>query len=113
MEDVWKKFGKPEGPYTVSGVEDVLASLTGDRKFAASYFEKYIYGHEAIDYNSLLSPAGFLLKKTAEGKAWIGNVRYTEKEGLGVASNTLRGTPLYEGGLDGDDRVKSMCKQFI
>ncbi|HEX9510279.1 MAG TPA: PDZ domain-containing protein [Puia sp.] len=113
MQAVWKKFGKPEVPYTVSGLEDVLASLTGDRKFAASYFEKYIYGHEAIDYNSLLSPAGFLLKKTAEGKAWIGNVRYTEKEGLVIASNTLRGTPLYEAGLDVDDRIESIDNQSI
>ena len=113
MQAVWKKFGKPEVPYTVSGLEDVLATLTGDKKFASSYFDKYIYGHEGIDYNSLLAPAGFLLKKTAEGKAWIGNVRYTENEGLVIASNTVRGTPLYEAGLDVDDKIESIDNQPI
>jgi predicted metalloprotease with PDZ domain len=113
MQAAWKKFGKPEVPYTVSGLEDVLAAVTGDKKFAAAYFEKYIYGHEAIDYGSLLSAAGFLLKKTAEGKAWIGNARYTEKDGLSIASNTLRATPLYDAGLDVDDKIESIDNQPV
>lgn len=113
MQAVWKKFGKPEVPYTVSGLEDVLATVTGDKKMASAWFEKYIYGHEAIDYGLLLSGAGFLLKKAGQGKAWIGNVRYTEKEGLWIASNTLRGTPLYAAGLDVDDQILSIDNQTI
>jgi len=113
MQAAWKKFGKPEIPYTISGLEDVLASLTGDKKFAASYFEKYIYGHEAIDYGSLLSAAGLVLKKTAAGKAWIGNTRYTDKDGLIIAGNTVRGTPLYDAGLDIDDKIESIDNQPV
>jgi predicted metalloprotease with PDZ domain len=113
MQAAWKKFGKPEIPYTVPGLQDVLASVTGDRKFAETYFEKYIYGHEAIDYNTLLAPAGFLLKKTSEGKAWIGGARYTEKEGLIIEGNTQRGTPLYDAGLDVDDKILSIDNQDI
>ncbi len=113
MQAAWKKFGKPEVPYTVSGLEEVLGSVTGDKKFAAAYFERYIYGHEAIDYGSLLSAAGFQLKKTAEGKAWIGNTRYTGKEGLIIAGNTLRGTPLYDAGLDVDDKIESIDNQPV
>ncbi|HTI09873.1 MAG TPA: PDZ domain-containing protein [Puia sp.] len=113
MQAVWKKFGKPEIPYTVSGLEDVLGALTGDKKFASAYFEKYIYGHEAIDYGLLLAGAGLQLKKAAEGKAWIGNTRYTEKEGLIITANTQRGTPLYDGGLDVDDKLLSIDNQLI
>jgi predicted metalloprotease with PDZ domain len=113
MQAVWKKFGKVEVPYTVSGLEDVLETVTGDKKFADGWFTKYIYGHEAIDYGPLLSAAGFAVKKAAEGKAWIGNVRYTEKDGLVIASNTLRGTPLYEAGLDVDDKIESIDNQPV
>jgi predicted metalloprotease with PDZ domain len=113
MQAVWKKFGKPEVPYTVPGLEDVLAAVTGDKKFASAWFEKYIYGHEAIDYGSLLSAAGFVLKKTSEGNAWIGNTRYTEKDGLIITTNTLRGTPLYDAGLDVDDVIESIDNQSL
>jgi predicted metalloprotease with PDZ domain len=113
MAAAWKKFGKPEVPYTVPGLQDVLAGITGDRKFAENYFSKYIYGHEPIDYAALLAPAGYVLKKSAEGKAWFGNPRYTEKEGLIIAGNTLRGTPLYEAGLDVDDKIEALDGQPV
>jgi predicted metalloprotease with PDZ domain len=113
MRALWKKFGKPEIPYTVQGLAEVLASVTGDKKFADEFFEKYIYGHEPIDYNLLLAPAGFLLKKAAEGRAWIGNDRYTERDGLVIVSGTLRGSPLYEAGLDVDDKIESIDDQSI
>jgi predicted metalloprotease with PDZ domain len=113
MQAAWKKFGKPEIPYTVPGLQDVLAAVTGDKKFAEDFFRSYIYGHEPIDYNALLAPAGYTLKKTAEGKAWLGTARYMEKDGLIIASNTLIGTPLYEAGLDIDDKIESLDGQPI
>ncbi len=111
MTTAWKKFGKPEIPYTVSGLQDALAAVTGDKKWAETFFEKYIYGHDPIDYNSLLAPAGFQLKKASEGKAWIGTERMTEKEGLLIEGNTLRGTPLYDAGLDVEDKILSIDNQ--
>ena len=113
MTAVWKKFGKPEIPYNVEGLQEVLASFTGDKKFAESWFAHYIHGHEAIDYSALLAPAGFLLAPTDGGnKAWIGNTRsFTEKEGLIIAAGTLRGTPVYDAGLDVDDKILSIDNQ--
>ena len=113
MRAAWKKFGKPEVPYTLSGLQDVLASVTGDRKFAQEYFERYIYGHEPIDYNPLLAPAGFRVRKADPGKAWIGTPQMTEREGLLIERNTLRGTPLYTAGLDIDDKIISIDNQDI
>jgi predicted metalloprotease with PDZ domain len=113
MKAAWKKFGKPEVPYTVPGLQEVLASVTGDKKFAGEYFEKYIYGHEPIDYTPLLAQAGFRLRKAEAGKAWIGNPRVSEREGLLLEQGTLRGTPLYEAGLDGDDKILSIDNQDI
>lgn len=113
MQTAWKKFGKPEIPYTVPGLQDALATVTGDKKFAETFFAKYIYGHEPIDYNALLAPAGFTLKKASEGKAWIGTPRYLEKEGLLINTPTLRDAPLYEAGLDVDDKIETLDGQPI
>jgi predicted metalloprotease with PDZ domain len=113
MQAAWRKFGKPEVPYTVSGLQDVLAAVTGDRKFAEEFFEHYIYGHDPIDYNTLLAPAGFLIRKADPGKAWIGTPQMSEREGLLIEHITLRGTPLYDAGLDVDDKIISIDNQDI
>ncbi len=113
MQAAWKKFGKPEVPYTVAGLQEVLATVTGDKKFAQDFFARYIYGHEPIDYDPLLAPAGFHVRKTDPGKAWIGTPRMSEREGLLIMQNTLRGTPLYDAGLDIDDKIISVDNQDI
>ena len=113
MTAAWKKFGKPEIPYNVAGLQDALASIT-DKKFAETWFSNYIYGHERIDYNSLLAPAGFMLKTTEEGKAWIGSTRsFEEKEGLIIGSGTLRFSPIYAAGLDVDDKIIGLDNQDV
>jgi predicted metalloprotease with PDZ domain len=114
MQAAWKKFGKPEIPYTVGGLEEVLAAVTEDKKFAHDYFEKLIYGHEPIDFGPLLAQAGFRLVKAEAGKAWVGYTRsFTEKEGLVIEANTQRGTPLYEAGLDVDDKILAVDNQDV
>ena len=113
MQAAWRKFGKPEVPYTVAGLQEVLAAATGDKKFAQEFFGSYIYGHEPIDFNPLLAPAGFRVRKTDPGKAWIGAPRMSEREGLLIIQNTLRGTPLYDAGLDIDDKIISIDNQDI
>lgn len=113
MQAAWKKFGKTEVPYTLSGLQDLLAGLTGDKKFAEDYFSRFINGYETTDYAALLAPAGFVLQKTAPGKAWIGSPGYTEKDGLVITTNTLRETPLYEAGLDIDDKIVSFDNQPV
>ncbi|GAB2538528.1 M61 family metallopeptidase [Spirosoma aerophilum] len=113
MQAIWKRFGKPEQPYTVDGLQTVLASLTTP-DFAKSFFSKYVYGHEPIDYTSLLAKAGMTIKKTMEGKAWVGNVRYAETDkGLQITSNTIRDTPLYKIGVDIDDVITSLDGQVV
>jgi predicted metalloprotease with PDZ domain len=113
MQAAWKKFGKPEVPYTVAGLQEILAGVTGDRKFAQDFFEHYIYGHEPIDYAPLLAPAGFRVRKADPGKAWIGTPQMSEREGLLIERNTLRGTPIYDAGLDVDDKIISIDNQDI
>lgn len=105
MTALWKKFGKPEQAYTIPGLESVLADLTGNKEFAASFFSRYITGHESFDYKPLLAKAGLTLKKASESKAWIGSVQYREGNNLTIGSNTVIGSPLYNAGLDIDDQL--------
>ena len=113
MQAAWKKFGKPEVPYTVPGLQEVLATVTADKKFAQEFFEKYIYGHEPLDYGPLLAQAGFRLGKLSPGKAWIGAPQLLEREGLLIQGNTLRGTPVFDAGLDVDDKIISVDNQDV
>ncbi|GAB3794724.1 M61 family metallopeptidase [Spirosoma humi] len=113
MQAVWKRFGKPEQPYTVDGLQSELARLTTP-EFARSFFGKYIYGHEPIDYASLLAKAGFSVKKAQAGKAWMGSIRYAENNGgLTVLANTIRETPAYKAGLDIDDVLTAVDGQAV
>jgi predicted metalloprotease with PDZ domain len=113
MQAAWKRFGKPEVPYTVPGLQEVLATVTGDKKFAQVFFEKYVYGHESLDYGPLLAQAGFRLAKVAPGKAWFGAPQLLEREGLLIQGNTLRGTPVYDAGLDVDDKIIGIDNQDV
>lgn len=113
MQAAWKRFGKPEVPYTVPGLQEVLATVTGDKKFAQGFFEKYVYGHEPLDYGPLLAPAGFRLAKVAPAKAWLGAPQLLEREGLLIQGNTLRGTPVYDAELDVDDKIIGIDNQDV
>jgi predicted metalloprotease with PDZ domain len=107
MREMWKRFGKPELPYTVATMEQALAAVT-NASFAADFFRKYINGHEPIDYAALLAKAGYELKKSGEGKASIGlSLSATDQTRAVIGSNTIKGSAAYEAGLDtGDEIVK-------
>ena len=103
MQELWKRFGKTEIPYTLPDVEKALAAVSSPA-FAKAFFRQHVYASESINYGRLLEGAGWQLKKATEGKAWLGNVRFsTNNDNLVVAGNTIRNTPLYNAGVDVDD----------
>jgi len=104
MQQLWKTFGKPGKPYTLPGVQQVLASYA-TAEFASAFFKKNVYDHASINYNELLQSAGMKLKKLYEGKAWIGNVQYSSDTQLKLTTTTMRNTPLYKAGVDIDDEI--------
>jgi predicted metalloprotease with PDZ domain len=112
MQQMWKQHGKPFIPYTVADMQKALATIT-NAGFANDFFQKYVYGHEVPDYKSLLQNAGFELQLSSPAKAWMGNVRYTERNGLVLTNSTIRNTPLYDAGVDIDDVITSLDDQPI
>jgi predicted metalloprotease with PDZ domain len=105
MQAMWVRFGKKEIPYTIPGMQEVLASVT-DAAFAAKFFSSYITGHEAIDYASLLAKAGYELKKSGEGKPSIGfSFNSSDQNRAVIAGNTIKGSAAYIAGLDINDEI--------
>jgi predicted metalloprotease with PDZ domain len=105
MRAMWLKHGKPEIPYTMDDLRTVLGSLAGNQAFANDYFARYITGHEAPDYETLLGKAGLLLRKRA-GEPLLTSARLTFDNGeWRIASNTIVGDPLYKAGIDTGDRI--------
>jgi predicted metalloprotease with PDZ domain len=118
MQAMWKRFGKTEIPYTLTTMQETLASVT-DEKFAGYFFSNYIIGHDAIDYTSLLAKAGYELKNTAEGKASFGISAAEPRRGAPpatapdpakfvIGSNTTKGSAAYEAGLDINDEIMKL-----
>jgi len=117
MRAVWLARGKVMKPYTIPDLQSDLAKLTKNPKFAADFFNKYIYGIEKNDYAALLAKAGLLLRKAQPGKAWAGpltgsgrrgrtgQARTTGTEGIPILTSTVIGTPVYKTGLDAGDVI--------
>jgi len=113
MREMWKRFGKnqtadlaPAKAYTVADAEAVLADVTGDEAFAKDFFARYVVGSELPDYPALLARAGFLVRKSAEGRAWMGDSPLSVFEGeVIVAGPTQIGSPMNDIGLSAGDRI--------
>jgi len=110
MRAMWRVHGKPGGPepglvarpYTLKDARDRLAEVSGDRRFADEFFDKYIDGRDAVDYAPLLRRAGYLFRTRAPGAAWMGGA--IDSSG---AITSLAGwdTPLFAAGLDQGDVI--------
>lgn len=123
MRTVWLDRGKVMKPYTIPDLQSDLAKVTKNPKFAADFFNKYIYGIEKNDYAALLAKAGLLLRKAAPGKGWAGPLSYNRNRGRSGEARTadeaglpvqisIIGTPVYKAGLDvGDIILKADGKE--
>jgi predicted metalloprotease with PDZ domain len=80
MRAMWRAHGKPDGPspaiiakpYTLKDARDRLAEVSGDRRFADEFFDRFIEGREVPDYGRLFARAGLVLRQRAPGAPWVG-----------------------------------------
>ena len=125
MRTVWLNRGKVMKPYVIADLQDDLAKLTKNPKFAAEFFNSYIYGVKKNNYEALLAKAGLLLRKAQAGKAWAGPLsgianrgragqsRVAGADGVPILTSTIMGTPIYKAGLDaGDILLKADGKEL-
>ena len=114
MQLLWQRFGRGGGtapgvvdrPYDPGDARAALADLTGDEAFAAEFFDRYVDGHEAIDFTPLFERAGLSLRPRAPGRGWLGApaLRF-ERGGARVVAPMPFGTPLYDAGVARDDML--------
>jgi predicted metalloprotease with PDZ domain len=117
MRMIWLNRGKIMKPYTVPDLQSDLAKVTNNPKFAADFFNKYIYGTDKSNYEALLAKGGYVLRKAQPGKAWagplggsgrrgrVGQARTSGNEGVPIVTSTLAGSPVYKAGLDAGDII--------
>ena len=112
MRMLWERFGRPSGgtpglvsrPYTQADARAALADLTGDPTFADEFFDRFVEGHDAIDYAPLFARAGFELTRRTRGRSWLGETQFRfGRQGAQLVAPAPFGSPLYAGGLERDD----------
>jgi predicted metalloprotease with PDZ domain len=115
MRAMWREFGRgqtaalaPARPYTLADLRRVLGEVTRDPAFASDFFDRYIEGHEVVDYAALLARAGFLLRKQAPGRPWLGVPISPGEGGVLVDDWPLSHGSVYRAGLSADDVIVSM-----
>ncbi len=126
MRRLWQEHGRPGGPrpgyvsrpYTLADLRAALVEVSGDRRFADEFFDRYIEGRDWPDFAALLSPAGYVVQSMAPGRGWIGDVPVAPVDGglavgHGRGGRTLVpfGTPLYDAGVDLDDVITQIDGQ--
>ena len=109
MRRLWVRFGRPGGsspgsvdsPYTAADAQAVLAEVAGDAEFAREFFERFIEGHDVVDYAALFDRAGLVLRRVDPDRVSLGRVRIGSN--MALAEPTPFGSPLHKAGLaEGD-----------
>lgn len=111
MQAMWRKYGKTGVHYDMGDLQHTLGELTGDPAFARSFFDKYVRGHQVVDYKSLLAHAGFDLQPAHPARPFLGygNRILEFRDGKAyVSSNTIKGTSFYQAGMDQGDVLLSV-----
>ncbi len=120
MRLLWERHGKPGGPepgyvarpYSLADLRSLLAELTGDRAWSDAFFDRYIEGRDAMDYEPLFAQAGFRLDPRSPGAGWAGAFQTQDGNGgLTVTGLVPFATPAYAAGIDLGDVILTVDGQ--
>lgn len=109
MKYLWENYGKPEIPYEVPDLQKAVGEVTGDKDFAQTFFDLYIYDSQLPNIQKLLSEFGIILSQRFPDEAQIKrlSVEFNEK-GAQVRGLVLKGTALYKAGLNQGDIITAI-----
>jgi predicted metalloprotease with PDZ domain len=114
MNALWAQFGRPgqkepgkvSTPYTIDGLKESLAKLSGDRGFANDFFAKFVEGRDVVDYARLLGRAGLVMRKLNAGRPFAGRVQFASGgSALRVQGLVPWESALYKAGVAQDDQL--------
>lgn len=104
MKLVWKTYGKPEIPYTVRDLQNLLGEYAGI-EFANNFFNEYIFNSKMPDYKTLFAAVGVSFEQSKMNEASFGA---RVNKGFRIASNPIKGGAAYNAGLEIGDRLLSI-----
>lgn len=104
MKLVWKTYGKPEIPYTVRDLQNLLGEYAGVA-FANNFFNEYIFNSKMPDYKTLFASVGVSFEQSKMNEASFGA---KVNKGFRIASNPVKGGAAYNAGLEIGDRLLSI-----
>ena len=117
MKALWVRFGRPgqnepgkvSTAYSIDGLKETLATVSGDRNFANNFFTRFVEGREVVDYARLLERAGLVLRKRAAGRPFAGQVQSTAGgSALRVQGLVPWQSALYKAGVAQDDQLVNL-----
>jgi predicted metalloprotease with PDZ domain len=117
MRALWARFGRPgqkepgkvSTAYSIDGLKETLATVSGDRNFANDFFSKYVEGRELVDYTRLLARAGLIMRKRSPGRPFAGQVQLQAGgSALRVGNLVPWESPLYKAGVAQDDQLVNL-----
>lgn len=119
MRALWARFGKPgqkepgkvSTAYSIDGLKETLATVSGDRNFANDFFAKFVEGRDLVDYGRLLGRAGLVMRKRVPGRPFVGNVQLNGNNGgssLRVQGLVPWESQLYKAGVSQDDQLTEL-----
>jgi len=117
MRALWAQFGRPgqkepgkvASPYSINGLKETLATVSGDRNFANDFFSKFVEGRELVDYTRLLARAGLIMRKRSPGRPFAGMVQMQAGgSSLRVGNLVPWESPLYKAGVSQDDQLVNL-----
>lgn len=114
MKALWAHYGKVARWYDVHDLETTLAGVT-DAGYAHTFFEHYVYSTRHDDWAPYFAAEGLHEVNINQGKAGWGPVMYnTDDSGhVVIQRGAVRGTALYDAGLDAGDAILSIDGQPI
>ncbi|MFT4834496.1 MAG: putative metalloprotease with PDZ domain [Marinoscillum sp.] len=110
MRLVWAAYGKTEKPYTMTDLGKTLAKVS-DEQFARTFFKEQIYGNKLPDFKMLLDQFGVKLSLQSPESVYFANPRLDANKKLITPS--LRGTALYEAGMETGDILLTVDGRII
>ena len=117
MTALWTQFGRPgqkepgkvATTYTIDGLKETLAKVSGDRPFTNDFFTRFVEGRDVVDYTRLLARAGFVVRRQAVGRAFAGQVSLQPSgSALRVGGLVAWESPLYKAGVAQDDQLVNL-----
>ena len=114
MKAMWVHYGKVAHWYDVKDLETTLASITNPA-YAKKFFDNYVYSTRHDDWDPYFALEGLREVNQATAKAGWGNVTYKvdDSSHIVIDRGAVRGTALYDAGLDVGDAILSIDGQAI